>query len=138
MKTKTIISLSLFLLAAWSGLCLARSDTKIYQNDRCACWADAGTLEQIDGSIYEIWLQLEFTDESTPLTTIIERVDMGGPLLQPPAGIRLGRLQASGYPHGRHRQMVRHPARLRRRCFVRLHVRELAPPGENIKRGCRT
>ncbi len=77
MKTKTIISLSLFLLAAWSGLCLARSDTKIYQNDRCACWADAGTLEQIDGSIYEIWLQLEFTDESTPLTTIIERVDMG-------------------------------------------------------------
>ncbi len=77
MKTKTIIALSLFLLAVFPGLCLARSDTQFYQNDKYVCWADAGTLEQIDGSVYEIWLQLEFTDESTPNTTIIEHVDMG-------------------------------------------------------------
>lgn len=77
MKTKTIIALSLFLLAAFSGLCLARSDTQFYRSDKCVCWADAGTLTQIDGSVYEIWLTVEFLDGSAPDTTIIERVDMG-------------------------------------------------------------
>ena len=76
MRTKRIIAACLFLLAAWSGLCLARSDTQFYRNDKCVCWADAGTLEQIGGSIYEIWLTVEFTDGSAPDTTIIERVDM--------------------------------------------------------------
>ncbi|MBR1886396.1 MAG: hypothetical protein IJ812_08305 [Schwartzia sp.] len=76
MKTKTIIVLSLFLLAAWSGLCLARSDTQIYRNEKCVCWADAGTLEQIDGSVYEIWVTVEISDGSAPNTTIIERVDL--------------------------------------------------------------
>ena len=76
MKTKTIIVLSLFLLAAWSGLCLARSDTQIYRNEKCVCWADAGTLEQIGGSIYEIWVTVEISDGSAPNTTIIERVDL--------------------------------------------------------------
>ncbi len=77
MKTKRIIAACLFLLLAFHGLCLARSDTQIYRNEEYTCWADAGTLEQISGSVYEIWLQLEFTDESIPNTTIIDRVDFG-------------------------------------------------------------
>ena len=76
MRTKRIIAACLFLLAVFPGLCLARSDTQFYQNDKCVCWADAGTLEQIGGSIYEIWLTVEFPDGSAPNTTIIERVDL--------------------------------------------------------------
>ena len=76
MKTKRIIVLCLSLLAAFSGLCLARSDTQFYRNEKCVCWADAPTIEHIDGSVYEIWLTTEFYDESVPATIIIERIDM--------------------------------------------------------------
>ncbi|MBP5199097.1 MAG: hypothetical protein J6Z82_00395 [Schwartzia sp.] len=76
MKTKIIVAVCLLLIAAFPGLCLARSDTQFYRNEECVCWADAGTLEQIGGSVYEIWLQAEFVDESIPDTTIVERIDM--------------------------------------------------------------
>ena len=76
MKTKRIITVCLFLLAAWSGLCFARSDTQIYRNEECVYWADASTLEQISSSVYEIWVGIEYYDETIPKTIIIEHMDM--------------------------------------------------------------
>ena len=73
MKTKRIIALCLFLLAAFPCLCLARSDTQFYRNGDCVCLADPTTLERVGDSVYEIWVTVELSD-ATPI--IIERVDM--------------------------------------------------------------
>ena len=73
MKTKRIIALCLFLLAALPCLCLARSDTQFYRNGDCVCLADPTTLERVGDSVYEIWVTVELSD-ATPI--IIERVDM--------------------------------------------------------------
>ena len=76
MKTKKIIALCLFLLAAVPGLSLARSDTQFYRNDKCVCFADPTTLEHIGGPVYEIWVTVEFFDESVPTAFLVEHVDM--------------------------------------------------------------
>ena len=76
MKTKRIIAVCLFLLAAFSGLCLARSDSVFYRDSEGVYWADPTTIKHIDGSVYEIWNSVEFADESQPTITFVNHMDM--------------------------------------------------------------
>ena len=76
MKMIKIIAACLFLLAAVPGICLARSDTQFYRNEKCVCLADPTTLEHMGGPVYEIWVMVEFFDESIPTTILVEHIDM--------------------------------------------------------------
>jgi hypothetical protein len=75
MNTKRTITIILFLMAAFPGLCLARSDSVFYRNEKCVCWADPTTLEHVGDTVYEIWVTVELSDDS-PSPIIIEHVDM--------------------------------------------------------------
>ena len=76
MKTKRIIAVCLFLLVACSGFCLARTDSVFYRNAEGVYWADPTTIEHIDGSVYEIWVTVEYTDESQPTVILVEHMDI--------------------------------------------------------------
>lgn len=78
MKTKRIIALCLFLLAAFSGLCLARSDTQFYYTEEYVWWADGATIDHIDGAVYQIYTSAESPNDPAYRTVIVARVDMEG------------------------------------------------------------